>query len=221
MLKIYQVVTKTRTYHLWLVLMIGMMSSATALASADIMAGKDYRQLSNSIPLSDNGTITVEQWVWPGCAACNMITGLQQSVAADGDVDWLILPAVMRNDWFWHAKLMLAIQDLQRLALMPLLMLQVSREPNSLTSLQAAQQWLIDQGITQDVAEREITSPVLNQQLKVLQQRQQQLGLRGVPAVVVDGRYVVDAGMANTAERFREIVAFLINKVQQEQSERK
>lgn len=199
-------------------LQLALLLITFSLVPVAASAAQDYRQLEHPQPLNSSAKVVVEQWFWVGCQACQAVADLGALYQQQPDIEWHNQPVNLRAHWYWQNKLALVVQALHQPDLLTALQADVRQDPTQLQTMAAAEQWLRDHGVDQDTAHREISAPEYNQQLKQLTKRAEQLGITSVPAIVINGRYLVDASMATDAQQFRNTVQQLIDRVRQQQS---
>ena len=186
-------------------------------AEPPILVGQHYIDLAPKQaapqPLS---AVRVDHWFWYGCASCRLFA--EKNVAMQAmDVVWHSHPAQLRADWYFHAKAYyLAGQQINAEALQQALFAQINQAPESLITLDELVHWFSEHGLKPEEVEEQLTSPWLNETLRNDRDLQQQWSLRGVPALIIDQRYLVDAGMVSSMEEFIRVGQFLLDKARQQ-----
>ena len=73
------------------------------------------------------------------------------------------------------------------------------------------------QGVAKEDFDKMFNSFSVKQKLKLANSRFKQFGLRGVPGVVVGGKYFTDVRSAGSKEAVAEVINFLVQKAKSEQ----
>lgn len=201
-------------------LILLMLVIQPAVAVDAFQVGQDYRVTSQ--PLSEavlKSPVKVRQWFWYGCASCASFDEQYSQLKAP-DVDWQRIPAQLRLNWYFHAKAFYVTSKLEGAeALDDALFDMLASEPGAISDQKSLIQWLVAQGIDAEAAEREVTSPIVNQQLNADERLQESIELRGVPTLVIDDYYIVDASMVRSLEQYMAVTEFLLVRARQARAE--
>ncbi len=196
-----------------------LVAMSCGIQADDYQEGVHYRQLEKEAAPVVQGPVEVEQWFWYGCASCAALYPLQSQFPA-GDLIWVRRPAQLRYDWYFPAKAYHLVSAMsERESLERELYRTMVQNADALSSEEKLVSWMAQHGVDEDDAQEEITSPLMNQLLAEELTRQRELQLRGVPAVVIDGRYLVDAGMVRSQAEFVDVVRHLIEMARQSRAQ--
>lgn len=188
--------------------------SSIASHAATYQAGKDYQVLDN--PEKINGdTIIVREFFWYGCPHCYNLEPHMQKWAKTraNDVAFFQTPAAMNPTWeqnargFYAAQLM-GYQDKTHAKLFHAI--QEERQP--LFDQNALSKWYASQGLDPKKFNENYNSFAVQTKIGRSNAAAKRYGLSGVPAVVVQGKYVVNGEGAEVPK----IVDFLVDKVRAE-----
>ncbi len=185
-----------------------------AFAQQAFIEGRDFDRVASEIP-QDGDKINVTEVFWYGCPHCFRFEPYANRFKANlpDDVNFEQQPSVLNPRWAEHARTyyaleMMGIKDVLHEEFFNALHLKRER----LFDVDAIAAWVADQG--QDAAkfkELYFSFPV-ETLLRKNMKKEQRYGHRGVPAVIVNGKYLVSASKAGSNERMIEIMNFLIDQ---------
>ncbi|WP_019673130.1 thiol:disulfide interchange protein DsbA/DsbL [Psychrobacter lutiphocae] len=192
-----------------LVAAVGLASlPATA---ADYVAGKDYRVLDNPETISGD-KIIVREFFWYGCPHCYALNPYMQKWAqtkAD-DVIFLESPAALNPTWEVNARGFYAAQLMGYQAQTHNKLFDAVHKDNKrLFDQKSLSKWYAAQGLDQKKFDELYNSFAVSTKVARSKSGAMRYQLTGVPAVVVHGRYVVQA----EPERVPQIVDYLVKQV--------
>ncbi|MCW4630904.1 thiol:disulfide interchange protein DsbA/DsbL [Marinomonas rhodophyticola] len=132
------------------------------------------------------------------------------------DVDFKFLPAVFGRGWLAHAKAfyvadLLGMEDKIRADLFNA----IHVERRNLNSEDALARFFADYGVNEDDFRKQYDSFAVNSRLSQADAKIRAYGARGVPGIIVNGKYLVSAESANGNENIFKVVDFLIEKERQ------
>ncbi|WP_227431304.1 thiol:disulfide interchange protein DsbA/DsbL [Psychrobacter sp. I-STPA6b] len=198
---------------------LATLASAVGLASlpanaAQFNAGTDYTVLDNPENITGD-KIIVREFFWYGCPHCYNLEPYMQKWAATkpSDVVFMQTPAALNPVWeanargFYAAQL-LGYQDKTHEALFKAIQVDGKRlfDQNSLA------EWYGSQGVDQKKFNSLYNSFAVSTKIGRSKAGAKRYQLTGVPAVVVQGKYVVQG----EGEKVPQVVDFLVNKVRAE-----
>lgn len=185
---------------------------------AEIVEGRDYTVLPH--PRSTDGeSIKVMEFFWYGCPHCYE---LHPRIKAwlkrmPKDVSFRYVPAVFRANWIPGAKTFYAIEALgARDRLHDKVYDAIHLDKIDLTKDDVLFDWIAKQGIDRQKFIEAYNSFSVQNQVARATQMSKDYRLSGVPAVVVDGRYLTSGRMGSTPEDTIRTVDELIAKVRKE-----
>ena len=172
-----------------------------------------YQKLASAQPTSDPDKVEVVEVFWYGCPHCNRFQPfLEPWVAAlADDVRFVRMPAVFSDIWELHARAYYIAQALGILEdIHHEIFAAIHNEGRSLASLDAIRDFFRQRGVDPGDFDRHAGSFSVKsgiQRSKVMQGR---YGLRGVPALIVNGKYLISGSTAGTYPRVLEVADALI-----------
>lgn len=201
------------------VLALTGLTAAIGLASmgataADYVAGKDYRVLDNPETITGN-TIIVREFFWYGCPHCYNLNPHMEKWAKTKpkDVAFFKTPAALNPVWeanargFYAAQL-LGFEDKTHDALFDA----IQKDGKKLFDQASLSKWYASKGVDQKKFNSLYNSFAVGTKIGRSQAGAKRYQLSGVPAVVVQGKYVVTGEDANVPK----VVDYLVKKVRAE-----
>jgi protein dithiol oxidoreductase (disulfide-forming) len=204
-----------------LVLFFAAMTLATAFtAHAELVEGRDYTVLRNPQPTHSDNNVEVIEFFWYGCPHCYQ---LHPYISAwlkrkPKDVSFRYVPAIFRPSWIPAARIFYALEVLgARDKLHDKVYDAIHVEKIDLNKEDVLFDWVAKQGIDrQKFIDAYNSFSVQNQDIPRSTNMSKSYGLTGVPAVVVDGKYMTSGRMGGTPEDTVRITEELIEKARAE-----
>ena len=178
--------------------------------------GNGYTVISNPVPVVADGKIHVEEAFWYGCPHCfqleSLLTPWKKTVADDVSVTGV--PAQFGRAWVAHAQLyyvadLLGVLD----QVHDTIFKSIHNANQRLLTKDDQRDFLVKYAkVSKEDFDKAYNSFTVRSRMKQANQRIQAFGINGVPAVIVQGKYVVDASSANGQRNILKVVDFLIEK---------
>ncbi|MCW5599124.1 thiol:disulfide interchange protein DsbA/DsbL [Nitrosomonas sp.] len=206
-----------RLFNFLLFIVIGLANAS--FAQAEIVEGRDYIALANPQPTEDKRSIEVLEFFWYGCPHCNElhphIDSWRQN--APKDVKFQYVPAIFRANWAPAAKTFYAMEVMGLTkTLHDKVYKAIHRDKIDLANEATLFNWIEKQGIDRDKFVNAYNSFSVQNQVAKSTQMMRQYKLTGVPALVVDGKYVTSGKMSGTPRDTIQILNELIDKARKE-----
>lgn len=201
----------------FLLLSFGLINSLSA--RADIVEGKDYTILTNPQPTQDANKIEVLEFFWYGCPHCyslhpHLKTWLQN---IPGDVSFRYVPAILRANWVAAAKIYYAIEAMGIADVVHDKAYDaMHRDKIDLNNESVLFDWIEKQGVDRKKFETTYKSFGVQNQVARSTQMTRQYQLNGVPALVVNGKYLTSGRMGGTPQDTIKTLELLIEKARKE-----
>jgi thiol:disulfide interchange protein DsbA len=171
---------------------------AATAASAQLVAGRDYRPLQVPQPTQTGNKIEVLEFFWYGCPHCNT---LQPSLHAwlkrkPADVEFRRAPAAFQENWLPLARV---YYTLEAMGLVDKLhhdvFAAIHKEKIKLSDPNVLYDWVASKGVDRKkFMETHASFAVQSRTQRVIEQTRP-YGLDGTPAIVIDGRYLTAPSM--------------------------
>ena len=196
---------------------------SAAVSAQELVEGQHYTLLESPVATQvDEDQIEVTEAFWFGCPHCYR---LQTSVnewyeTLDDDVSIVKMPATMGGDWNTHATAFYAAQSLGiEEELHQDFFDAIHQDGRSLTEADDIAEFFSDYGVSEEEAEKALTAFSVRSEVNKANSRMRDMRLMGVPALIVDGRYVVSPQSAGSLENMPQIADALIEKVRSERAQ--
>ncbi|MFG6667821.1 thiol:disulfide interchange protein DsbA/DsbL [Halomonas sp. HNIBRBA4712] len=202
----------------------GLALSATATASAqEVVEGQDYTLLENPVAtVADDDHIEVTEVFWFGCPHCYALqdTVEQWYPTLDDDVEIVKMPATMGGNWNTHATAFYAAESLGiEGELHRDFFDAIHQDGQTLTDEDDIAAFFANYGVSEDEAKKALNAFPVRSETNRAHSRMREMRLMGVPALVVDGRYVITPSTAGGLENMPVVAEALIEQVRSERAE--
>lgn len=188
-----------------------VMSFTSAAMAADFVAGKDYTVAANPIKVDVPGKIEVREFFWYGCPHCFKLEPYMQSwlKKIPKDVNFLRTPAAMNPVWEMGARGYYASEALGVRKKTHLPLFHAIHEGNQQIFDQKSQaKFFTKYGIPEAKFNSTFNSFAVTAKVSQSNKLAAQLQLTGVPAIVVNGKYIVQGEDGKVTQ----VVNYLIEK---------
>jgi protein dithiol oxidoreductase (disulfide-forming) len=187
---------------------------AQAASNARFVAGQHYRVLNPAQPTNvPPGKVEVTDVFWYGCGGCFVMYPYLQTWKASKPeaAEYVYLPATLNPGWQPQARLFFATKAL---GLVDQTHSAIFREMhvnrNPLNTLDQMVKFLGDFGVSEADARDALTSFSVDAELRAADVRARRFQLSFVPAIVVNGKYVVGVEQAGGPEAVLEVINYLV-----------
>lgn len=188
---------------------------------ADIIEGKDYTILSNPQPTGKNSKIEVVNFFWYGCQYCAQLRPQIKTWLKNkpGDIHFQESPAIIHPSWIPAAKLFLTIQQINAMDKLHNQAFKAIHQDNiNLHEEPTLFHWIETQGENRDKFTHIYQSIEIQINIARSTHMTRQYQITGVPAIVVNGKYLTSTKMGGTAENTMTIVDKLIKKARRDET---
>ena len=199
--------------------------SLSALAAApEAFEGHDYTRLKNAQPVATGNKVEVLEFFWYRCPHCFQLEpGLNawlKTLPKDAQVRRV--PAVFRDDWMPGAKLYYTLEQMNLLGSLHHKVFDAYHVDNiNLNDPVVLGGWIAKQGVDRKKFESIYNS--FSSQSKATQGARlaTTYAISGVPAFVIDGKFVTSMSMTGSQARLFEVLDQLIVKARAERGSKK
>lgn len=201
-------------------LLLGALLAAASLLSvpaqaADYQAGRHYVELNSPVPVSQPGKIEVVELFWYGCPHCYQLEPTINNWKKElpEDVNFVKIPAMFGGIWNLHGQLFYTLQALKADDSVHDAIFKALHEQNRrLASLPEITTFVAGLGIDKADFEKTWNSFGVKSQLEKAKKLAVAYQVSGVPALVVNGKYRFDIGMAGGLQETASVADALIAK---------
>lgn len=176
--------------------------------------GIDYQLIKPALPTDDVDRIEVVEIFWYGCPHCyHFEPTLSPWVkSTPKDVNFYRLPAVFSELWEVHARAYFAADILNVLEQSHRALFHAMHaEKKVINTVDKLAEFYAQYGVDKDLFKKTYNSFVVNTKVARAKDIVQRYGVEGVPAVVVEGKYLVTGSMAKSYGNMLKITDYLIN----------
>lgn len=201
-----------------LLLLVMLVPGLPSAAEGRFEEGLQYTLISPQPPARQGDEVEVIEFFWYGCPHCNSLEPHMKSWLAKkpDHVRFERIPAPFRGKAELHAKTFYALQimgELERLH--DALFHALSEQKLKLDTQPQMEAFLAEKGVDTEKFAATLDSFAVDSQMKRARVLADRYGLRGVPSLIVDGRYKSGKGFSSYAD-FTELVDYLAAKVVKE-----
>lgn len=201
---------------LLLLALVSTVACAEESNTAQYQEGVDYQLITPALPTDDPDRIEVKEIFWYGCPHCFKLEPVLEPwvKSLPEDVRFVRLPAIFNNPlWETHAKAyftseILGVTDKTHGPLFDAMHL----EKRTLNDQASLAQFFEEYGVDKTLFDKTFTSfVVVKAQVNRAKDQVEHFGITGVPAVVVEGKYLVTGRMAKSYDNMLKIMDYLID----------
>jgi thiol:disulfide interchange protein DsbA len=196
-------------------LMFGLACSAAEDAPKTYVAGTDYDLISPPVRAGDPNKIEVAEFFWYGCGHCYSFEPILQAweKTLPDDVSFRGVPAVWRENMELHARAYYTAEALGVLDTMnPVIFQAMNVDRKQLASQAEIAALFTANGVSEADFNKAFNSFGVKSQVSQASATGKAAGLKGTPALMVNGKYYVSGGKGGTQADMLKIVDFLIEK---------
>ena len=190
-----------------------MLVAGAASAQMSFVEGTDYQAISPAVKTTQPDKVVVTEIFWYGCPHCfrfepyveRWSAGLPEGVVFEQ------VPSSLNPRWsdlaraYYAFEMMGALEQTHK-ALFDAIHLKRQR----IDSLDSLAEFAADQGLDEKLFRQNYASFPVETRIRKDIQKERRYGHRGVPSVIVNGKYLVSASLAGSNERMIQIMNFLV-----------
>ena len=208
----------------WLGLAGLFLALAAGSAAAALQAGRDYKPLATAQPTESGAKVEVIEFFWYGCPHCFDLEPFLRKWTAKlpTDVEFRRIPAIPTERWASNARTFYtldAIGELERLHGEVFDAIHINRV--NFNDQKTQLEWMAKKGVDSKKFGDAWASFAVQGKVKRAAALTQAYDVTGVPALVVDGKYVTSVSMTGSAERLMQTLDELIAKARGERGKKK
>lgn len=202
-----------RIAHLLLCCCLLSLPSFSAVADQPFVEGTHYQPVRQPLPVPPPGKIEVIEMFWYGCPHCYHFEPLLEKwiEKKPDNVTFIRIPAIFRDSWLLHAQAFYAAKALGVLDKVHHPFFDaIHRENRQLKTKEAIAEFFATLGVPKEDFLQAFESFAVKGKLQQAVVITRNSGITGVPAMIVNGKYRTDAGMAGSFENMLKVVDYLI-----------
>ncbi len=199
-----------------LLTLVMMFVFLSAVSARNYDAGIEYKRLKSPVPTQvEAGKVEVVELFWYGCPHCfRLEPDLHKWLKNKPEnVEFIRIPAIFNKTWALHAKAyytadFLGVMDKIHKPMFEAMHLKKQR----LSTAGAVKKFFIQQGVSAKDFDSVFNSFGVDAKVRRAKALSKQYGISGVPALVVNGKYLTDGPMAGGRKGMLEVLNHLIKK---------
>jgi thiol:disulfide interchange protein DsbA len=190
---------------------------ALGVAHAQPKAGVEYRELSTPQPTDTAGKIEVIEFFWYGCPHCYTFEPLLESWVKKlpKDTQFRRVPAIFNDEWAQGARAYYALEALGEVERLHKPLFDAVHQGTKLKvgNEAALSEWLGKQGVDTKKFAAAYHSFSVEGKVKRAAQLTQAYKIEGVPAMAVNGTYVVNTDHITSFDQLLAIDDYLLDQL--------
>lgn len=207
---------KTRLQPLVNFLMVLLLGTFSLGAAAETFReGVDYKVLETPVDVDNPKNIEVREFFWFGCPHCFALEATisdWKKTMPEG-VDFVQTPAPLNASWAPHAHAFYVAEALGKgPEISTALFDALHMEKKRITKQDQLAQFFTQFGVTEEDFNKLYNSFSVRVAVRKAEALAKAYRLSGVPALIVNGKYLVEMRTAKSNERMMEIINFLVEK---------
>lgn len=199
-------------------LFVALLLPITSAWAQEYSDGNGYTTIKNPVRTADPSKIEVVEIFWYGCPHCYALEPFTQAWKKNlaDDVDFKYLPAVFGRNWLAHAKAfhvadILGVEE----QLHSDMFNAIHQDGKRMTSEDELAEFFTQYGVSEDEFTKQYNSFAVNSRLSQADAKIRAYGARGVPGLIVNGKYLVTAATAGGNNNIYSVVDYLIEQERQ------
>ena len=204
-------------------LFLGLGLTGISGVRAELTQGRDYTVLLRPQPTESGKNIEVREFFWYGCRHCYKLHPYIKAwlKGVPKDVSFRYVPAIFRSSWVPGAKTFYTLEVMgARSKLHDKIYYAIHIERIDLTKEELLFNWIEKQGIDRKKFVAIYNSFTVENQSSQSSRMSRDYGFKGVPALVVDGKYLTSGKMSDTPQETIKTLDELIKKVRKERTKK-
>ncbi|NOQ12898.1 MAG: thioredoxin domain-containing protein [Methyloprofundus sp.] len=191
----------------------GLLLSMVFFTSLSFAAGKGYKDLAAIQPTQDPTKVEVIEFFWYGCPHCYQFEPLLEKWHANlpANVTFIRQPAVFSKVWAKHAKAYFTAEVLDVVDKVHAdLFHAIQVKKQKLTSEEDLAEFFVAHGVDKAAFHDAYNSFIVDTKMRQAKTMGPRYGITGVPAIVVNGKYLVNGKTAGSHEGMIKVINELI-----------
>jgi thiol:disulfide interchange protein DsbA len=192
-------------------LMAGLMVLAAQSAlAADLVEGVQYKTLKPAVPTSVGpGKVEVVEVFWYACGHCYLLEPKIEAWEKRGkaaNVELVRLPAVWNEMLKTHARLFYTIEILGKPELHGEAFREINVRGNRLDTPDKIEAFLTARGVSRADFQKTFAGFAVESRLARAMELNKRYRITSTPTVIVNGKFVTDAGMAGSEDKLFQVI---------------
>ncbi|NOX42602.1 MAG: thiol:disulfide interchange protein DsbA/DsbL [Gammaproteobacteria bacterium] len=188
---------------------------STTVNAAPFEEGEQYEVVSPQQPTSTGDKIEVVEMFWYGCPHCYQFEPFVNRwlKTKPDNVEFIIMPAIFRPEWAIHARAFYTAQVLGVLDKVHSAIFEATHElKRPLTTEAQLADFFAEQGVKKEEFSKVFRSFAVESKVRRAMDMSRRYGIKGVPALIINGKYRTGGHMAGSNANAFKVVNYLIKK---------
>ncbi len=192
---------------------LSLMLSTQVMAQQVYNEGVDYKLISPAVKTSNPDKVVVTEIFWYGCPHCFRFEPYINRWAANlpDTVFFEQVPSVLNPRWADHARTFYSLKLMgKQQALHEKIFDAIHVKRQRIDRLDSIAEFIAEQGVDEKQFRETFASFPVDALMRKNLQKESKYGHNGVPAVIINGKYLTSATMAGSNERMIQVINFLV-----------
>ena len=194
-------------------LITAFLISTQVMAQQSYVEGVDYTVISPAVKTAQPNKVVVTEFFWYGCPHCFRLEPYieyWQTTIPDGVV-FEQVPSVLNPSWSIHARAFYALKLMGvQEQVHQKLFNEIHVERKRLNSIDQLADFVADLGLDEKLFRDSYVSFPVDTQIRRNSQSEKRYGHNGVPAIIINGKYLASGSMAGSNDRLIKIIDYLV-----------
>ena len=182
--------------------------------AGEFKEGVEYKRIADQ-PTESTGKIEVLEFFWYGCPHCYQFEPILKKwlETKASNVEFIRVPAVFRPEWKVHARTYYALQAMGlEDKYHSVIFDAMHKDKANLYSETAMIDFLVSKGVNKDEFKAAYSAFSVDGQVRKAIKKVKGYAIEGVPAMGVNGKYLISGKSAGSFEKMLKIVDYLVKK---------
>ena len=203
-----------------LIVLLALLTLLPMTAWSEFKEGENYVRYTRAFPVATGDKIEVREIFWYGCPHCyNLEPDLQrwEKSSMPDNAELIRMPGIFREAWVPYARAFYAFQAMGILDKMhDILMIEIHQKKHQVNSRDEIAALVEAKGYDKKAFLSAYNSFSVDSQSRQAAILTKRYGITGVPAIIVDGRFVTGAGQAGGQKQLFELINHLVELATEE-----
>ena len=199
-------------------LLVGASLLGSTVFAQELVEGRNFITLASPVPTAQPEKIEVVELFWYGCPHCYQLESTINpwSAALPEDVNFVRIPAMFGGIWNVHGQLFLTLEAMKvEDTIHDSIFDALHNSGSKLSTVSDITDFVVSQGVDKEQFSKTWNSFSVKSQMEKAKKLALAYQISGVPAIVVNGKYRFDIGMAGGLQETVNVADALIQKERQ------
>jgi thiol:disulfide interchange protein DsbA len=196
-------------------LFVSLILSTQAMAQLAYNEGVDYQLVTPAVKTGNPDKVVVTEMFWYGCPHCFRLEPYIERWSANlpDSVVFEQVPSIINPRWADHARTFYSLEQMgKQKELHSKIFDAIHIKRQRLDGLDSISAFVSEQGVDKEKFRQTFNSFAVDSLLRKNLKIERKYGHNGVPAVVVNGKYLTSGSMAGSNERLIQVINFLVRQ---------